>query len=105
MLALPQRFYMITAAIVFGYLGTLGWKQPSLTGGHVSQHLQRLLKVAARRRWSTWPVFRWILLEFSAARRWWWLAPALVVVGVFVGLALLQQGAAVRTTPFVYTLF
>jgi alginate O-acetyltransferase complex protein AlgI len=104
-LALPRRFYMITAAIVFGYFGYAGletaiarWRSrfaasptPAEGGGEASPVSLAGLSVD--------------LLEFSAARRWWWLAPALVVVGVFVGLALLQQGAAVRTTPFVYTLF
>jgi hypothetical protein len=45
------------------------------------------------------------LFEFFGARLWWWLAPTVSIVMVFMGLAIYQHRAVVAITPFIYTLF
>jgi alginate O-acetyltransferase complex protein AlgI len=102
-LLLPRRFYITTASIVLGYFICVGlqfalarWRSQWAVSGTPAETgfaPHRLATVSAN------------LLEFGAARRWWVLGPALVIIGLFVGLAFLNHGAAVRTTPFVYTLF
>jgi len=43
------------------------------------------------------------LWSFMRVRKKFWLAPILIMVGVFGGLLLLSQGSVVA--PFIYTLF
>ena len=43
------------------------------------------------------------LRSFMRVRKKFWLAPILIMVGVFGGLLLLSQGSVVA--PFIYTLF
>jgi hypothetical protein len=45
------------------------------------------------------------LVDFFAARLWWWLAPALSLVALFVGLVIYGQNTVIAVTPFIYTLF
>jgi hypothetical protein len=45
------------------------------------------------------------LMDFVLARRWWWLAPAMVVVALFAGLAMGDLKPGPPATPFMYTLF
>jgi hypothetical protein len=43
------------------------------------------------------------LWRFMRVRKKYWLAPILIVLGLFGGLVVLTQGSAVA--PFIYTLF
>jgi hypothetical protein len=43
------------------------------------------------------------LFAYMGARRKWWLLPILIVVLVFGGLLVLEQGSAIA--PFIYTIF
>jgi hypothetical protein len=43
------------------------------------------------------------LWKFMRVRKKYWLAPILIVLGLFGGLIVLTQGSAVA--PFIYTLF
>jgi len=43
--------------------------------------------------------------DYLTARRWWWLVPILIVVGVTGGVVLTDLGATPSRTPFMYTLF
>jgi hypothetical protein len=45
------------------------------------------------------------LVEFVAARKWWWLGPVIIVIGLFVGLAIYDLNPGAPHTPFMYTLF
>lgn len=44
-------------------------------------------------------------VDFLETTLWWWLGPALCVVGGWVALVILTQRAAVSVSPFIYTLF
>ena len=46
-----------------------------------------------------------IALDFATARVWWWLAPAVMVIGLFGGLAVHDLRPSAPRTPFMYTLF
>ena len=43
------------------------------------------------------------IFQYMRARKKFWLAPILIVLGLFGGLIMLAQGTAVA--PFIYTLF
>ena len=45
------------------------------------------------------------LFDFFTERLWWWLAPALFILAVFVGLVIHTHSAVIAVTPFIYTLF
>jgi hypothetical protein len=45
------------------------------------------------------------VVEFCAARKWWWLAPAVLLMALFTGLAIRDLELAAPRTPFMYTLF
>jgi alginate O-acetyltransferase complex protein AlgI len=102
-LMLPRRFYITTASVVLGYFAYVGlqsalarWRSQWAVSGTPAETGFAPISVQTVSA---------NLLEFGAARRWWVLGPALAIIGLFVGLAFLNHGAAVRTTPFVYTLF
>jgi hypothetical protein len=90
--SMPLTFYAVTSAIVMGY-GMYHAGETLLARWRTADAPAGLHAVAME------------LMNFFLARRWWWLAPATVVVALFVGLAIgdLKPGAPV--TPFMYTLF
>jgi len=45
------------------------------------------------------------LFDFFTERLWWWLAPALSIVALLVGLVIHTRRAVIAVTPFMYTLF
>ena len=45
------------------------------------------------------------LFEFLSLRLWWWFAPAVSILAVFVAVAIYTQRAAISVTPFIYTVF
>jgi alginate O-acetyltransferase complex protein AlgI len=53
----------------------------------------------------TFTVMMGALAEFFAATLWWWLAPTLSIVALFIGLVIYGQNTVIAVTPFIYTLF
>jgi hypothetical protein len=45
------------------------------------------------------------MFDFFTGRLWWWFAPALSILAVFVGLVMYTREAVIAVTPFIYTLF
>jgi alginate O-acetyltransferase complex protein AlgI len=106
--AMPRSFYVLTLAITIGYF--------VVTGGH-----SLLLSWRARYRMATGQRApfegRWranvadvrlmtgALVDFFAARLWWWFAPALSVLAIWIALAIATQKSVITVTPFIYTLF
>ncbi|PWT81673.1 MAG: hypothetical protein C5B57_10020 [Blastocatellia bacterium] len=108
-LSLPLTYYAITSAVVLGWAlcqvaetllnrwRTMQKEAPiAETPGIVSPlSLKNVgLNVAALE-----------LVEFGASRKWWWLGPLIVVIGLFTGLAINDLRPAAPRTPFMYTLF
>ena len=90
--SMPLTFYVVTSAIVVGYAMyhagealLARWRVANAPGG---------LHVVAIE-----------LMDFVLARRWWWLAPAMVVVALFVGVAIGDLKPGSPATPFMYILF
>jgi len=94
--AMPLNFYVLTMTIAAGYF--------VVTAGHsLSTSLRARYNEAVHP--SQLPEVAGGLMDFIAAKLWWWLAPALVSLALFVALAMYTQSAAIRTTPFIYALF
>ncbi|HVH28483.1 MAG TPA: DUF5989 family protein [Vicinamibacterales bacterium] len=91
-LSMPLTFYAVTSAIVMGY-AMYHAGEALLARWRVANAPDGLHAVAIE------------LMDFVLARRWWWLAPAMVVVALFVGLAIGDLKPAAPATPFMYTLF
>jgi alginate O-acetyltransferase complex protein AlgI len=106
---MPRDFYTLTVTIVCGYF--------VLTAGQsllvFCQARYRMAMSQGRRpvwdlrqvNWSQLPLIVGALHDFFALRLWWWLAPAVVSLTVFVGLAMYTQRITIPVTPFIYTLF
>jgi alginate O-acetyltransferase complex protein AlgI len=104
-LSLPRTFYATTSAIF------LGWALY-----HAAEALMARWRAAreegveegvlmAAQKPVTLDVVAIELLDFAAARMWWWLAPMTVVMALFVGLAIHDLRPAQPATPFMYTIF
>jgi len=107
--AMPRNFYMLILVFAIGYF--------IVTAGH-----SVLLSWAARYRkamsertepaeglwamnFTRLTLIIGALVDFFAVRLWWWLAPALSILAVFVGVAIYAQKGVITVTPFIYTLF
>jgi hypothetical protein len=96
--AMPRNFYILTSAIVIGYFVyeagnslLLSWRVRYRTAiGESTTNLP--LKIGA-------------LVDFFAERLWWWFAPAVLILTLFVGVAIYEQSVVITVTPFIYTLF
>jgi alginate O-acetyltransferase complex protein AlgI len=99
---LPSSLYLLTLAMVAGYFTVVGVGR--LVESWATAYKERRdLDVTLDRAGA--PAVAGALVAFLGARLWWWLAPAVVSVAVFAALAIYIQGAAIATTPFIYTLF
>jgi len=104
-LSLPFSFYAVTLTVA------AGWVMASISGRCLE--LVRTYWQAAETdpvhpvALAPTPVYVTAIdaLDYFAARRWWWLAPILIVIGVVGGFALTDLGATPARTPFMYTLF
>ena len=107
--AMPLHFYMLTSTVVVGYF--------VVTAGYalLLSWRARYKEAMSEHRVSTegkWPVtaahFSLIigaLCNFFTERLWWWLAPALSVLAILVGLVIHTRRAVIAVTPAIYTLF
>jgi hypothetical protein len=107
--ALPHSLYALTLAIACGYFAfaagsslALSWRARYREA--ISQGL-RPVEGSWSVSLSRVPLIIGALLEVLALRLWWWLAPAVVSLAAFVGLAIYTQSVAIPVTPFIYTLF
>jgi hypothetical protein len=106
---MPRSFYILTSTMAAGYF--------VVTAGYallLSWRARYSAAMSERREPAegTWPVpianFTLIigaLCDFFAGRLWWWFAPALSILAVFVSLAIYNQTGVIAVTPFIYTLF
>jgi alginate O-acetyltransferase complex protein AlgI len=111
-LSLPRPFYAVTSAIVVGWILyhaaevlLARWRaayeeeerdrirSEPMTVTRLAQKPVSLNSVAIE------------LTDFGAARKWWCLAPLMIVVALFAGLAISDLKPASPRTPFMYTLF
>jgi alginate O-acetyltransferase complex protein AlgI len=108
--SLPRTFYVVTSTII------IAWAMY-----HAAEALLARCRAAyaerVRTRAEPMPVPRLTqepvslnevaieLIDFGVARRWWWLAPIMIVVALFAGLAISDLKPAPPRTPFMYTLF
>ena len=107
--AMPRNFYILTSTIAVGYF--------VVTAGHsllLSWRARYSEAMSTRREPAEglWPasltgitLIIGALFDFFAARLWWWFAPALSILAVFVGLAIYNESGVIAVTPFIYTLF
>jgi alginate O-acetyltransferase complex protein AlgI len=107
--AMPRNFYILTSTIAVGYF--------VVTAGHsllLSWRARYSEAMSTRREpgEGLWPasltgvtLIIGALFDFFAARLWWWFAPALSILAVFVGLAIYNESGVIAVTPFIYTLF
>ena len=107
--AMPRNFYILTLAMPIGYF--------VFTAGHSLLRSCRALYRNAMSERSEPAEGLWAvnltsltliigaLVDFFAARLWWWFAPALSILAVFIGVAIYTQKAVITVTPFIYTLF
>ena len=105
--AMPRNFYILTSAIVVGYFAfeagqslLLSWRlryRQALSGGTLPA--EGLSPVGS------FTFIMGALVDFFGARLWWWLAPAVSILILFVGLAIYKQSAVITVTPFIYTFF
>jgi len=104
---MPRSFYLLTLTIASGYF--LFQAGHSLALYWRARYRERMADDRIDSLWklnlSNIPVTVGGLFDFLAATLWWWLAPAVVALTVFVCLAIYTQTATVSITPFIYTLF
>ncbi len=107
--AMPHELYVLTTVIVVGYF-VFEWGRASILAWRlryrqattqVTRPAASLLPAGSR----SLTLSMGALFEFLGAKLWWWLAPAVSILVVFMGLAIYQQRAVVAATPFIYTLF
>jgi alginate O-acetyltransferase complex protein AlgI len=106
-LSLPPGFYLMTSAIVIGW--ALFHSTAALLARWRAAYEENVrrraeLMTAADERVTLNDVAM-ELIAFGAARRWSWLAPLIIVVGLFAGLAISDLQPGPPRTPFMYTLF
>jgi hypothetical protein len=99
--AMPLHFYILTSTVVVGYF--------VVTAGHALLLSWRArYREAMSERGALAADFTLIigaLCDFSTKRLWWWLAPALSILALLVGLVMHTQRTVIAVTPFMYTLF
>jgi hypothetical protein len=107
--AMPRSFYLLTSTVAVGYF--------VITAGHslLISWRARYREAMSERREPTgdkWPVPAanvtltiGAMFDFFTGRLWWWFAPALSILAVFVGLVIYTREAVIAVTPFIYTLF
>jgi alginate O-acetyltransferase complex protein AlgI len=107
--AMPRSFYVLTVGIALVYF-------LSVAAAALAAWLRACYRDAARERAARVGVFRALDVlsapmivvggvDFLATKLWWWLAPALCVLGAWIALAVSAQRATISVTPFIYTLF
>jgi alginate O-acetyltransferase complex protein AlgI len=84
--AMPRNFYFLIAALAVIYFGFEAAQSSVLS-------------------WRTRDTATGALVDFFAVRLWWWFAPAVLILTIFAGLAIIKQNAVITVTPFIYTLF
>ena len=107
--AMPRNFYILTSTIAVGYF--------VVTAGHsllLSWRARYSEAMSTRREPAEglWPasltgvtLIIGALFDFFTGRLWWWFAPVLSILAVFVGLAIYNESGVIAVTPFIYTLF
>jgi alginate O-acetyltransferase complex protein AlgI len=107
-LAMPSSFYMLIPFVVFAYLTYEGlgtslarWR------ARYREELSVVPQVILGDRPvnSSAAVIAFELVEFFVHRMWWWLAPMIFVLTLFISLAMLNRSSVVSVTPFMYTVF
>jgi len=107
--AMPRNFYLLTVGVAIGYfVFTAGYSSLLSWRARYSAAIGERTQPVAGFRPVSFADFTLIvgaLFDFLAAKLWWWFAPALCILGLFVGLAIHTQRAVITVTPFIYTLF
>jgi hypothetical protein len=108
-LEMARNFYLLVVAVAASYFVFTAittvlrtWRRDYL---EAASGRAGVTTTAASRWIADVPMATGAVVDFAAARVWWWLGPAVVSVMVLVALAVYVQQAVVTVTPFIYTLF
>jgi alginate O-acetyltransferase complex protein AlgI len=107
--AMPRSFYALTIGMAVAYFACVG-------AGAALAWLRTRYRDAERDRAAHWAVVPTLrvraaptivggVVDFLSTTLWWWLGPALCVLGLWIALAISAQRAVLSVTPFIYTLF
>ena len=106
---LSHNFYALIVAVAASYFAVAGI-QPALRSWRaryrdVAAGLESPLAVAPPIPVNAVAVGAGSVVEFFAARLWWWMVPGLSILVVLAGLSMINRNSAITVTPFIYTLF
>ena len=106
--AMPRNFYLLTCTIAVGYfVVTAGYSL--LLSWRARSEAMSVRREPAEGKWplavADFALIAGALCNFFTKRLWWWLAPALSILALLVGLAIHTRRAVIAVTPFMYTLF
>jgi alginate O-acetyltransferase complex protein AlgI len=94
-MSLPLTYYAVTVAVI------LCWASCHMTAALLDRWRATHTVVDA----PALSVALFELFEFAAVRMWWWLAPIVIVIALFTGVAYNDLRPGLPKTPFMYTLF
>ena len=107
--AMPRTFYILTSAIAIGYfVFTAGHSLLLSWGARYAKAINERTQPMggfSRVNLTNLTLIIGALFEFLSLRLWWWFAPAVSILAVFVAVAIYTQRAAISVTPFIYTVF
>jgi alginate O-acetyltransferase complex protein AlgI len=103
-LALPANFYIVTSLVVTGYF--VYQAMESLLAGRIARYGEDQWTIE---RVSSWRGITDELVIFFWQRKWWVLAPLMLVLLLYGGLIIEERsdlvGQSLVVTPFIYTVF
>jgi len=107
--AMPHNFYMLTSTIAVGYFIVTAGNALLLSWRARYSEAMSERREPAEGKWpvpiANFPLIIGALFDFFTERLWWWLAPALSILALLVGLVIHTRRAVIAVTPFMYTLF
>jgi len=108
-LSLPRTFYATTAAIVLGWVlfhvaeALLARWRAAQANLRADADSRTVTKGA--REPASLNVLALELVDTAAGQKWWWLAPMMIVLALFIGVAINDLKPGAPATPTMYTLF
>ena len=107
--AMPRTFYMLMSTMAIGYFVVTAGHALLLSWRARYREAMREGRESAEGKWpvtvTNFPLMIGALFDFFTGRLWWWLAPALSIVALLVGLVMYTRNAVIAVTPFMYALF
>ena len=108
--AMPRNFYILISAVTIGYfvyeagnLLLLSLRERYRTT--LNESTQPVGSLRTVNPVIDLPLNLGALFDFVAVRLWWWFAPVILVLTLFIGIAIYERSAVIAVTPFMYTIF